>query len=789
MSVSSAPSFGDLLKKHRVAAGVTQEGLAEKARVSANAISSLERGARRAPHRDTVALLARALGLDGPDRDAFESAAESVRVRVPVERAGSPLPVQLTLLVGREKDLARILDLVSEHRLVTITGAGGIGKTRLAIAVAQRLADERDAPAWFVDLAAVRTEIDVVSKIAAAVGVTIGSSADLIDDLIGSLKRRSGSMVLDNCEHVIEAAAVVAAAIGRAAVDLSILATSRERLAISGERVYRLEALSSAAALELFQLRAASAGSGFTLTSESREIAADICGQIDGIPLAIELAAARVAFLGLGELRARLRGRLAVLSGSRRDLPARQQTMRDTVAWSYALLDPAERALFRRISIFAGGWSLDALELVAVAAPLDEVTLLASLSSLVEKSLVQVELRGESARYRLLEPVRVFAREQLEAAAELGPFSQRHAAWVASIAESGRTDVALFAREIDNARAALEWALGPNGDALLAARIAAGPGGAWARSGLLADGRRWCLAVLDRLGGDADPNIVAPVYRSLLVSIDSKDEIEMIGRALPYSERAGDWSSVAVLSSRLALRLGERARFDEAERAFQRVWQIYEQLGSPQTPQWSTVMMHRGSIYRREGRLDEADAAIAESLRLARALRKPLHEMWALLVAGEIAFARRAVDDAMALAGNALEICWRERHALGEIFSRANLAAYHLELRDLGEARMHAIAALALGRDVPASATLSAILHRAAIDALDGDAERAAVLRGYFDAARDRGALALDSTEANSHAILNGSLEKLLEPEAIALAGRRGAMLSAAEAAELAAGP
>ena len=328
------------------------------------------------------------------------------------------LPAQLTPLVGRERELTQILDLLESQRLVTITGAGGIGKTRLAIAAGDRFARTHNLVAWFVDLAAVRQGADVAGKIAGALGASISRSEDPVEALVASLKIREGLILLDNCEHVVREAARAATAIVQSHRECAVLATSRERLAIAGESVYRLDPLTPSAALELFEVRAASVASGFALTDENKEIAGDICRQLERIPLAIELAAARVPFLGLGELRARLRGQLAVLSRGPRDAPARQQTMHDTVAWSYALLDAFERALFRRLAVFAGGFSLDAIEPVTLSAPLDEGSLLPAFSSLVEKSLVVADLNVAPVRYRLLEPVRAFARTQLEAAGE-----------------------------------------------------------------------------------------------------------------------------------------------------------------------------------------------------------------------------------------------------------------------------------------------------------------------------------------------------------------------------------
>ncbi|MBV8637762.1 MAG: helix-turn-helix domain-containing protein [Candidatus Eremiobacteraeota bacterium] len=784
-------TFGELLRRFRRSAGLSQEALAEQAGLGKDTISALERGARRAPYRDTVDFLAVALRLEPNSRHALEAAAAHGRERGPSSEEtvhAHELPSANTPLIGRDDAIAEILTLLDRSRLVTITGAGGIGKTRVAIAVADRFADARDLPAWLVDFGALRSGADVASKVAASLGLRITESEHPIESFVASIRRHRGIIVLDNCEHVVVEAAEIAAAIERVCSNLFVLATSRERLAIEGEQVYRLQPLCAEAALQLFEQRAASVAGSFALTQDSEEIAGAICGQVDNIPLAIELAAARVPFLGLNELRARLRGQLAVLSGGRRDAPPRQQTMSDTIAWSYALLDVQERALFRRVSVFAGGWGLESLEPVTLGAPLDENNVLRAFASLVEKSLISVELDAVPARYRLLQPVLAFAREKLAAADEREEFSNRHALWVAQEAEAAGDDVARFAKEIDNARVALEWALDERGDPVVAARIVGSPGGSWARMGLLAECRRYCESVLAKLDVNADPKLAARVFRALILATGGRKEIEAIARAIPCAELAGDWNGVAVLTSRLALRFGEHGRFDEAERAFERVWEIRDRLRLGLSAEWATVLMHRASVYRREGLLDEAELAIAESHALTRSLHKPLHEMWTLLAAGEIAFARGEPSRAIERAHEALELCRSNRHAVGEILTRTNLAGYYLALGQTEDARTHARIAIEQGYDAEPGVVFAAILHAGALDAVDGNIGRAAKLKGYIDEARSREELVLDPTEASSYGILVTALEQALTLSEMEVHAIDGSQLNHPDAFELASG-
>ncbi|MBV9332478.1 MAG: helix-turn-helix domain-containing protein [Candidatus Eremiobacteraeota bacterium] len=775
-------SFGQMLRHLRRDAGLSQEALAEHAGLSKDAISALERGTRRAPYHETVTNLADALELDSTMRRELEAAASRGRERKPFA-AWPQLPVFGTSLMGRDDEVSHLVAMLETNRLVTVTGTGGIGKTRVAIASAEWVAVHRNDSVVLVDLAAVRADADVPSKIASTLGVRIAGSGDPIDELVDSLKGQSGLVVLDNCEHVIDEAARVAAAIIRTCPNLTLLATSRERLAVDGEAVYRLGALNTAAALDLFDSRVIGAGIQRSPVSEQREISEEICRHLDGIPLAIELAAARVPFLGLVEVRARIRGQRVVLVGGRRDAPARHQTMDDTVAWSYALLESCERALFRRLSLFAGGWSYDAVERVTAGPLLDELSVEDAFLSLLEKSLISVDLDDGPARYRLLEPVRLFARSQLETAGEVAQFSQRHAEWMAQIAASARNDVALFAMEIDNARAALKWTLTAD-DVVTAARILGGLGGGWTRVGLLAECRRWCERVLEKLDGDTYPELAVGVYRALIVSLGGKDEITAMLQAIPFSERAGDWNGAAVLTSRLALRYGERARFDEAERAFARVWQIRDSAGLGTSSEWATVFMHRASIFRREGRLHEAQTAISKSLALARALGAPLHEMWSLLTAAEVAFAQGDVQRAMAFASEALELALANSHAVGEISSRAHLAGYHIALGDARLAKGLARMALLHVQSAEPRVSLPAILHLAAAEALEGDPARAARLKGYFDHICDREDLTLSATEASTYPILDASLQQRLDGEAIDAYVRSGSLMDTADVAE-----
>jgi predicted ATPase/transcriptional regulator with XRE-family HTH domain len=441
--------FGDLLRHHRIAAGLTQEALAERAGLSTRGISDLERGARELPRKDTLRLLLQALDLAPADRTALVTAARHPPATEP--RGVHPdrfsgLPVALTPLIGRETDVVSVTGLLNEPavRLVTLTGPGGTGKTRLALAVAGRLAAVFPDGVAFVPLAALADPALVVSSIAQGLGVREAAGQTVIEALVAYLRDKRMLLVLNNFEHLLPAAPLVTDLLG-ADRSLSVLATSRVRLRLSGEREVMVpplalpsagsapgrDELAHVPAVQLFVARAQDVKSDFALTDENASAVAVICQRLDGLPLAVELAAARIKILSPAALLARLDRRLPLLTGGLRDLPDRQQTLRKTMAWSHDLLGEQERALFRRLGVFAGGWTLEAAE--AVANRDGAVDVLEGVASLVDISLVrQSDQPDDEPRFMMLETIREFALERLgEDTTEKQAVERAHAAFFA----------------------------------------------------------------------------------------------------------------------------------------------------------------------------------------------------------------------------------------------------------------------------------------------------------------------------------------------------------------------
>jgi predicted ATPase/class 3 adenylate cyclase len=391
----------------------------------------------------------------------------------------SNLPLQLTAFVGREDELIEVATALREARVVTLTGIGGVGKTRVALqAAARALADYRDG-AWFCELAAVGDPDSVVEAVATALGVVAREGQTIDDGLVDFLRVKQLLLVLDNCEHLLDAVANLVDRLVRACARLSVLATSREGLALRGERIFALrplvlphpdattEAAADADAVCLFVERAADARTGFALQDDNAAAIVQICRRLDGIPLAIELAAAWVQSTTPAEIATRLDDQFRLLRGGPRGGIERHQTLRRAMDWSYDLLSADEQFVLERLSVFAGGCSLEDAEAVVAADTTGEIDVLEHVSALVRRSLVLADDHGGHTRYRLLETVRQYAHERLEQSGAAEATQRRHAVQYAALAERagpglrGADQVAWIARltpEIDNLRAAQAWA-------------------------------------------------------------------------------------------------------------------------------------------------------------------------------------------------------------------------------------------------------------------------------------------------------------------------------------------
>jgi predicted ATPase/transcriptional regulator with XRE-family HTH domain len=520
MPPSDSGNLGTLLRRFRHSAGLSQEELSEKSGISVRNISDMERGLRTSPRPETLRLLADGLGLASDQRTRLLESArpesfsdlQSLRADGPSDPPATwknSLPVPLTPLVGRERVLGEISALLSGHgaRFTTLTGPGGVGKTRLAIEVARQAAPSFADGIAFVALAAVTDPAFVAASIADVLGVPV-SGGSLSKRLETFLAARQLLLVLDNFEQVIEAAPLVAELLA-AAPRLSMLVTSRTRLRLSAEHSYRvpgldipditdsLEQLETNESLRLFFVRAQAVDPEFARTAAHQQDLAEICRRLYGIPLAIELAASKVNVLPITAIAARRDGQLSLLTGGNRDLPARQRTMRDTIAWSYGLLAPDEQTLLRWLSPFVGGFTLEAAETTGSIAGLPPNQVLDLLSALVDSALVvPAHAPGGLPRFRMLETIREYGFEQLADAGELDDARLSHARLFLAFASDGApapsehqnlTWVHRLATERDNLVAAFDHVCQPE-TADLCLRFAAAMGPFWDIAGPFEEG-------------------------------------------------------------------------------------------------------------------------------------------------------------------------------------------------------------------------------------------------------------------------------------------------------------
>jgi predicted ATPase/class 3 adenylate cyclase len=386
---------------------------------------------------------------------------------VSLEVSPTNLPVQLTSFVGRDAELKALGDLLAEHRMVTLTGTGGVGKTRLAIHLAAELLDRYRDGVWLVELASVEPA-RVVEVMAGAVGVAVQPGRTFEECLIDELRDRALVVVLDNCEHLVREVRRVAEIVLREARGVSLLATSREGLRVSGEQLFSVPSLDDDAAVSLFVERASAADSAFTLYDHDRVALLSICARLDGIPLAIELAAARVRMFSVADLAQRVNQRFRLLTGGRGGVE-RHQTLRAAIDWSYELLSPVERVALVRFAVFAGGCTLDAAEAVIADTDVAANEVLDLLSGLVDKSLVVVDRTHSQTRYDVLETIRQYAQERLVDSGDAEGVRARHARWYADFARAaGRglysPDEAMWLErlraEVDNLQVAVSWSVG-----------------------------------------------------------------------------------------------------------------------------------------------------------------------------------------------------------------------------------------------------------------------------------------------------------------------------------------
>jgi len=597
-------------------------------------------------------------------------------LRTPEAVVAQHLPTQFTSFVGREAELNDVRRVLADNRLVTLTGAGGVGKTRLAVQLAGEIAGGFDGGVWLVDLAPISDPDLVPSTVTRTLGLPDQQGSSTMDMLVRFVGDRRILLVLDNCEHLLDACAELVVGLQGACPAVMIVATSREPIAVAGEVSWRVPSLSLAdEAIELFADRARRVRPDFRLTEDNAAIAAEICRRLDGVPLAIELAAARVRVLSLTEIRDGLHDRFRLLTGGARTAVRRQQTLRASVDWSHALLTDPERILFGRLSVFVGGFDLEAAEAVAGGGDVKRFQVLDILTLLVDKSLVVAESTSGATRYRLLETVRQYALEKLGESGQADAARARHrdfytalAAMLDTPAPVGhdrwleRTDT-----EIDNLRAAFTWSR-ENSDNEVASQLASSLHPLWLARGRIREGLAWFDAVL--ADQDADTSEVAPAVRAraladkatLNAHMGATDSMEQALEALAI---ARDVDDPALLLRTLAA-CGCVAVYDSevAQPYFAEAIDLARSLGDG----WrlSQILGWQAFGLTMDGDPIAIRAAAGEGRDLAGAIgdRFSSHACrWSLAVAqgmtGDVAGAVAQLDEVITEADAALDVYWR----------------------------------------------------------------------------------------------------------------------------------
>lgn len=668
----------------------------------------------------------------------------SAEARSPAARAGN-LPARLSSFIGRERTIEELSAALEGTRLLTLTGVGGCGKTRLALELADRLAPAWPDGTWLASLGPLSQPELVVRQVATALGVEEEGGVSLEAAITGHLRDRKLLLILDNCEHLLGETARLATTLLAAAPGLTVLATSREAFGVAGEVVRLVPSLAipepaatvpateAVESVQLFVRRGAAVRSGFTLTERNVADVVAICRRLDGMPLAIELAAARLDALSTRQLVARLDDAFRLLTGGSRTALERHQTLFAALEWSHDLLAEPERVLYRRLSVFQGGWTLEQAEQVCADELLDAREVLDRLAHLVAQSLVIVDRSGEFPRYRYLEPLRQHARDKLVAAGEAERLRDRHLDAMIAIAEEAfgparGSDQAIWLRRLsadhENLRAAAERCAEVAGGAAKAVRLVIALLEWWAVRGHWAEGRRLIAAVTSRTHELPRDLALARVHLADGILASEQGDIAAARRAyeesLALHRELGEKRGIGgVLCNLAALAVAEED--DAAARTLlEEALVIVREAGSRQFE--ANVLSTLANVHRHAGEYDTANALIADAIAIDKGLGDPRAVGVRLTQMGEIAALQGDAVRSRTLHEEALALCTEIGEPSGLLDSHLNLGMLALDSGDLAAARTHVDKALRIARELAHRPRLgAALLQRGLIAVEDGD--------------------------------------------------------------------
>ena len=797
MQTTEAAPPGSLLtrREHEVlelmAFGLTNKEIASRLVVSPRTVEThIDRvlGKLNAPTRMRAVVEAGRIGL--------LSSAAATAISRPPDLPPHNLPFQLTALLGREQDLAEVKYSLENNRLLTLSGSGGVGKTRLALRLGIDLVDRYPYGVWLCDFSPISDPALLETAVAKVLGVRQDATAQLADSIIHALKRKHALLIFDNCEHVLDSAAELVDDVLHNCPNVRILATSRQALGIMGEVVHRLRSLEVPetvenlkadkamryGAIELFMDRAQAADRRFTLTNDNAPIVATICRRLDGIPLAIELAAARVNVVSISNLARSLDDRFKLLTaGGRTSLP-RHKTLAALFDWSYDRLPLGERKLFDRLSIFSAGFDVSAAAAVCAGDGVDAPTVLDFLIALVEKSLVVATTEGQQERYKLLESTRAYALDKLEESGERDRFAGSHADYfrnlaVESDAQYGIGSTAAWLTkmesELENYRATLEWALAAAHDVALGAELAGALERLWALRGLSIEARSWIDAALQHTEESTQPKTAARLWLAKARFLQGEPMRDCAERALHLYRSLGEDRGAAYALRLLAYSLLQMGRADEAHEVIAQAVEAFRAHGD-RAGVASCLSLQGVSAYNR-GDFAAGREFYVEALSAYKSLGDELGTANVLGNLAELEFADGRAEHALRSVNEALEIMARAKYATDLAILHNNMTAYRIAAGDLDAA--HDSARKALHWALPernAWNTAVSLQHLALLGALGAKYSSAARLLGYVNVQYGLLALEREATEKWAHeklAVTLGARLNAAEIDALAAEG------------------